>query len=322
MRDRLRRGKKKPETGAPDSAQSSAPELPPLQPYLMDRDSLAGTEKPAASRPRIEEAPIAAEKQPAETQAARPSGEAPKRKRRRGRRGRGKSQMGRSSGSPRQSSGKPLQPAYPEGSGPGDLSGGSTFEAEPSHSAAPTVQKPPHHPHRQPHQRAPQQRPASHQRPESEPRPSKGVVVLAIGLPGSGKSTWFKRKDVVPLSSDMLRAMLFDDVTQQRFQDLVFSTLRSLLRARMIAGMPTNYVDATNLSPHERRSWIKMAHDFGYEVQAVFFDVPVEVCLERNRRRERVVPEDVMQRMASKLRPPKFEEGFSKVTVVRVKQKD
>ena len=145
--------------------------------------------------------------------------------------------------------------------------------------------------------------------------------MLAIGLPGSGKSTWFKRKNVVPLSSDMLRAMLFDDVTQQRFQDLVFSTLRSLLRARMIAGMPTNYVDATNLSPHERRSWIKMAHDFGYEMQAVFFDVPVEVCMERNRRRERVVPEDVMQRMAAKLRPPEFEEGFSKVTVVRVKEK-
>jgi predicted kinase len=63
-----------------------------------------------------------------------------------------------------------------------------------------------------------------------------------------------------------------------------------------------------------------MARDFGYEVQAVFFDVPLEVCRERNRRRERIVAEDVMQRMAAKLRPPTFEEGFSKITVVRVKQ--
>lgn len=146
--------------------------------------------------------------------------------------------------------------------------------------------------------------------------------MLAIGLPGSGKSSWFKRRGVTPLSSDLLRTLLFDDTTEQRYQDLVFSTLRSLLRARMVARMPWNYVDATNLSPKERHGWIKMAREFSYEVQAVFFDVPLEVCQERNRRRERIVPEDVMQRMAAKLRPPTFEEGFAKITVVRVKERE
>jgi predicted kinase len=150
-------------------------------------------------------------------------------------------------------------------------------------------------------------------------RAPKGVVVLAIGLPGSGKTTWFKRRGVTPLSSDVLRSILFDDITEQRYQGLVFSTLRSLLRARLIARMPWNYVDASNLSPHERRQWIKMAKGFGYDVHAVFFDVPVEVCLERNRRRERQVKDDVVKRMAEKLKPPTFEEGFSKITVVRVK---
>ena len=58
-----------------------------------------------------------------------------------------------------------------------------------------------------------------------------------------------------------MRTLLFDDVTEQRYQDLVFSTLRSLLRARMIAKRPWNHVDATNLWPKERRSWIKLAHD-------------------------------------------------------------
>ncbi len=154
------------------------------------------------------------------------------------------------------------------------------------------------------------------------PSSPKGTVVLAIGLPGSGKSAWFKRNSISPLSSDMLRALLFDDPTEQRFQDLVFSNLRAMLKARLIARRPVNYVDATNLTPHERHSWIKLAHDYGYEVQAVFFDVPTEVCMERNQRRERVVPEDVMQRMAAKLRPPAFEEGFTKITVVKVKKKD
>jgi len=155
-----------------------------------------------------------------------------------------------------------------------------------------------------------------------ERRAPRGVVVLAIGLPGSGKTTWFKRRGVTPLSSDLLRSILFDDITEQRYQGLVFSTLRSLLRARLIAKMPWNYVDATKLSPHERRQWIKMARSFGYEVQALFFDVPLEVCLERNRRRERTVQEDVMRRMAEKLRAPSFKEGFSKIVVVRVKKSD
>ena len=154
---------------------------------------------------------------------------------------------------------------------------------------------------------------------DRSPQAPKGYVVLAIGLPGSGKTTWFRRRGVTPLSSDLLRNILFDDVEEQRYQGLVFSTLRSLLRARLIARMPWNYVDATNLSIHERRQWIKMAKSFGYEVQAVFFDVPLEVCLDRNRQRERSVSEDVMRKMAEKLKPPVFEEGFAKITVVRVK---
>ena len=76
--------------------------------------------------------------------------------------------------------------------------------------------------------------------PAGTPEAPKGYVVLAIGLPGSGKTTWFQRRGVTPLSSDLLRNILFDDVEEQRYQGLVFSTLRSLLRARLIARMPWN----------------------------------------------------------------------------------
>ena len=126
----------------------------------------------------------------------------------------------------------------------------------------------------------------------------------------------------IPLGMATQPGVIIDDPQEQRFQDLVFSNLRSMLKARLIARRPLNYVDATNLTPQERHNWIKLAKDYNYEVHAVFFDVPLEVCIERNKKRQRTVEEEVMRRMWGKLRPPTFEEGFSKITVVRVKKKD
>jgi predicted kinase len=51
-------------------------------------------------------------------------------------------------------------------------------------------------------------------------------------------------------------------------------------------------------------------------VEAVFFDVPLEVCRERNAQRHRVVPDEAMVQMAAKLVAPAVEEGFARITVV------
>jgi predicted kinase len=90
-----------------------------------------------------------------------------------------------------------------------------------------------------------------------------------------------------------------------------------MLRHRLALGRPVTYIDATNLTPRERRAYVRMGELYGAAVEAVFFDVPLAVCLERNRGRPRVVPDEVVERMAAKLRPPTVEEGFEKVTVVR-----
>lgn len=287
QRDRMRRRKTKPE--APSQPAQTQPE--PLQPAYPDMDrslQMPKREPEAAPEPQPEPEP-APESIPAEAGESRRPARGGQRRRSRGGRGRHRAAA----------PAKPPLPVPPEAQEPAP----SEVAPELPAAAAPLERRPPQPAHR-------------------PPRPPRGAVVLAIGLPGSGKSSWFKRRGVTPLSSDLLRKLLFDDTTEQRYQDLVFGTLRSLLRARLVARMPWNYVDATNLSPRERHGWIKMAREFGYDVHAVFFDVPLAVCMERNQRRERVVPEDVMQRMAAKLRPPAFDEGFAKIIVVRVKKKE
>jgi len=140
-------------------------------------------------------------------------------------------------------------------------------------------------------------------------------IVVLVGLPGSGKSAWLERRGIGGLSSDTIRGLLADDETDQTIHERVFQTLRYLLRQRLAIGREITYIDATNLTPAERAPYIRIGKSHGCEVEAVFFDVPVAVCRERNRRRRRVVPEEALAKMASKLRPPEVGEGFARVTV-------
>ena len=145
----------------------------------------------------------------------------------------------------------------------------------------------------------------------------KQQIILAVGLPGSGKSTYFHKRGIQPLSSDTLRGWLLDDQTDQSQQYRVFLTLRYLLELRLRLGRKKTYVDATNLTRKERRPYFQVAERYGCHLHAIYFDVPLATCKRRNRRRQRRVPDEVMERMARKLTPPTREEGFVKITVVR-----
>jgi predicted kinase len=137
-----------------------------------------------------------------------------------------------------------------------------------------------------------------------------------VGLPGSGKSTYLARLGVTGLSSDAIRRLLADDETDQTINHRVFQTLRYLLRQRIAAGRLATYIDATNLTPDERRPYIKVAQRFGCEIEALFFDVPLEVCMARNAQRQRVVPEEAMLKLAGKLQAPSLDEGFHRIGVI------
>jgi predicted kinase len=144
----------------------------------------------------------------------------------------------------------------------------------------------------------------------------KKLIVL-VGLPGSGKSTWAAQQHMGILSSDAVREILTGDPENQTANRLVFPTLRYLLGKRVEAGMTATILDATSLTPKERKVWIRTAEALGCAAEAVFFDTPLEVCKSRNATRSRVVPDDVMDRFAARLVRPTEAEGFTTVTLVR-----
>jgi len=92
--------------------------------------------------------------------------------------------------------------------------------------------------------------------------------------------------------------------------------VRYLIRQRLAVGCPITYVDATHLACWERRPYIQMARSRNCEIEALFLDVPVDVCIQRNLVRRRVVPEAIIRQMALSLEPPSPAEGFSRVVTI------
>ena len=138
-------------------------------------------------------------------------------------------------------------------------------------------------------------------------------LIITVGLPGSGKSTDLARLGVNAISSDEIRRLVADDPQDQTINARVFATVRYLVRQRLAATRPVTYVDATHLTLWERKPYLQIAKRHGCTLEALFFDVPVEICIARNQSRNRVVPEAAIRAMARKLVAPSKEEGFARV---------
>jgi len=125
--------------------------------------------------------------------------------------------------------------------------------------------------------------------------PGTSLVVLC-GPAGCGKSS-FAGKHFSPtrvVSSDRCRELVSDDEENMAASHRAFKLFRCLIDQRLALGRLT-VADSTALTAKSRRDLIALGRKHDFQVVLVVFDLPLPLCLERNRSRQRQVPEKVIR---------------------------
>ncbi|MCG6137342.1 MAG: AAA family ATPase [Nostoc sp. LLA-1] len=145
-------------------------------------------------------------------------------------------------------------------------------------------------------------------------------LFLLIGLPGSGKSTLAKQlvtqcPQMQLISTDAIRGQLFGSEATQGPWLLIWREIERQFQQAVTTDKTTIF-DATNAQRRQRREIIALAREVGFtHITGMWVRTPVWLCLARNQRRQRQVPQDVIWRMYRQIRdaPPSLEEGIDQL---------
>ena len=137
--------------------------------------------------------------------------------------------------------------------------------------------------------------------------------MILIGLPASGKSTFFRERLAGThdhVSKDLMRN---SRQPQRREEQLL---------AESLAGGRSVVVDNTNPSAAVRADIIRLARTHGARVIGYFFPTEARDALRRNRAREgrERVPDVAVFTVRKQLQPPVIDEGFDELYVVRMQE--
>lgn len=146
-------------------------------------------------------------------------------------------------------------------------------------------------------------------------------IIILIGLPGSGKSTYAKwllkkNKKMKYVSSDKMREELYGDASIQGDPSKIFRLMHKLVKEYLTSGFDVIY-DATNVTRKNRKSIIdevKDIQDLGIEGHVVW--APFRECISRDYARERTVGSSIVRKFLLRWESPYFDEGFTKIRII------
>ena len=133
-------------------------------------------------------------------------------------------------------------------------------------------------------------------------------VIFLSGLPGCGKSTWAKQYQkenpgTKRVNKDELRSMIDDSVWSKSNEKTVLSVQKAIVSDCLYRGHDV-IIDNTHLDKKHEEEYRKLCLDNGYLFEYKFFDVDVEECIRRDKKRENPVGAKVILDMYNRyLRP-------------------
>lgn len=146
-------------------------------------------------------------------------------------------------------------------------------------------------------------------------------LFMYVGLSGSGKSSYKIDEEVVVVSSDALRAELYGDENDQTHNTEVFDELHKRVKSALLRGKNVVF-DATNLSSRRRKHFLNSISKVGCEKICVVFATPFDICVQRDKARERTVGREVIFNQMKSFNMPHFDEGWDKIEIIQTKPKD
>ena len=142
--------------------------------------------------------------------------------------------------------------------------------------------------------------------------------IMLVGLPSSGKSTLteqYKEERFKIHSSDALRIELCGDLKGSNATVNIFDELHKRIISDLKNGENVCY-DATNLISKRRRGFLQQIQKLDCEKIAIVVATPYNECIDRDRKREKKVGSEVIERMYKSFQIPCMQEGFDEVKIV------